>query len=79
METDEPMVLVYATAPIFSFAKNTRELSIERINADVVEKHVFPVTGPRLDLMDQAGSNSNPVSPWYHASSGRKASANAIM
>ncbi len=50
---DELMVLVYATAPVFSFAKNTRELSIERINADVIEKHVFPVTGSRFDLMDQ--------------------------
>ena len=51
--TDEPYVLVYATAPVFSFAKNTGELSIERIDANVVENYEFYVTGSQFDLMDR--------------------------
>lgn len=50
---DEPLVIVYATKPIFAFAEPVTELFIKRLDPGFEEEpRRFPVTGNRLDLAD---------------------------
>ncbi len=49
-DNDEPLVIVYATKPVFAFAEPATELVIARVDPGFQEERRFPVTGDRLDL-----------------------------
>ena len=52
-DNDEPLVIVYATMPVFAFSEPATELVIAREDPGFEEERRFPVTGDRLDLADQ--------------------------
>ena len=53
LESDQPLVLVYATTPMFTFAEPVKELIIERMDPGSKEEHRFSVEGKWLDLADK--------------------------
>ncbi len=53
-DKDEPLVMIYATKPIFAFAEPVTELVIVRVDTGFQEKkRRFPVTSDRLDLANE--------------------------
>ncbi len=52
-DNDEPLVIVYATKPVFAFAEPVTELVIARVDLGFQEERRFPVTSDRLDLADE--------------------------
>ncbi len=49
-DNDEPLVIFYATKPVFAFAEPATELVIARVDPGFQEERRFPITGDRLDL-----------------------------
>jgi len=51
-EKDEPLIIVFATKPLFAFAEPVTELVITRVDPSFQEEYRLPVTGDRVDLLN---------------------------
>ncbi len=52
-DNEEPLVIVYSTAPIFTFTKPVKQLVVRRVDPGFEEEHRFQVNGRWLDLVDE--------------------------
>ncbi len=52
-DEDGPLLIIYATKPVFAFAEPVTELVIARVDLGFQEERRFPVTSDRLDLADE--------------------------